>query len=109
MKHLEEEKGLGKPKHRNKDWVIEYRWKSLADFNKYPSYYFKEEYGDDWRPLRWGSKYHSLKAAQEALKTKLKGLDTQKGNFMYRFVEMYMGQDFRIRNTKTGEIYVHTA
>jgi hypothetical protein len=36
-KYLEEDKPVSKPgKKKSKDWIVEYKWKSIEDFNKYP-------------------------------------------------------------------------
>lgn len=103
-KFTDDDKGLGKPNKKSKDWVIEYKWKSLEDFNKYPSYFFKEEYDENWKKLSFGSRFNTVKGAKEALKNRMKYLQQPKDGFWYRHYQGDLGKDFRIRNEKTNDI-----
>lgn len=111
-KYLEEEKSYGKPgKKKTKDWVVEYKWKSLEEFNKYPKSWFRSDtYSEDWRPLQYGNKFHTQKSALQSIDQFMKVAKAyHKLDIMRGFYNDKFGKDYRIRNLKTGEIYEYNS
>lgn len=106
MKYLEEEKGLGKPNKKDKPWIIEWKWKSEKDYHTYPdiTFFNKKPYTDKWQKRWFQNKFSTAKAALESLKSDLKYLDQPKDSFWEKWHNHLRGKEFRIRNTKTGEI-----
>ena len=107
-KYLEEDKPVSKPgKKKSKDWVIEYKWKSLEEYNKYPKSWFRSDtYSEEWRPLTYGNKFSSLKSAIQSIDQFMKVAESyHKSNLLTGFYDDKFGKDYRVRNLKTKEIY----
>jgi hypothetical protein len=107
-KYLEEEKPLrGITKKKSKDWIVEYKWKSLEEFNKYPKSWFRSDtYSEDWRPLLFNNKFVSLKSAIQSIEQFMKvARSYHKNDIMTGFYDDKFGKLYRVRNLKTGEIY----
>lgn len=110
-KYLKEEKGVSAPpnKKKTKDWIVEYKWKSLEDYNKYPKSFYKSEcYSDQWRPLMFSNKYHSLKAAIQSIDNFIKiAVSYHSSSIMKGFYDDRFGKHYRIRNLKTNETHLY--
>ncbi len=107
-KYLEEEKNFGKPnKKKSKDWIIEYKWRSIEDYNKYPKFFFgSEDYSDKWRSLSYNNKFVSLKSAMQSVEKFMKvARSYHKNDIMRGFYDDKFGKLYRVRNLKTGEIH----
>jgi hypothetical protein len=107
-KYLEEDKPVSKPgKKKSKDWMIEYRWKSLQEYNKYPKRWYRSDtYSEEWRPVKYSNKFHTSKAAIQSIDQFMKVSQSyHKNNLLTGFYDDNFGKDFRVRNLKTGEIY----
>jgi hypothetical protein len=104
-KYLEEEKGLGKPNKKSKDWVVEYKWKSLEDYNKYPKTWFRSDtYTEEWRPLKYGNRFHTSKSAIQSIDQFMKvARSYNKSNLLTGFYNDKFGKEYRVRNVKTKE------
>lgn len=106
-KYLEEDKPVSKPgKKKSKDWIVEYKWKSLEEYNKYPkTFYRSDTYSEEWRSIQYGNKFITLKSAIQSIDQFMKvarayhKLDLMRGFYNDKF-----GKDYRVRNLKTEEI-----
>jgi hypothetical protein len=106
VKYLVKEKELGPAKkNKKKQWLIQYRWKNKAAFDKFPKDWFKEQFTEEWKPLKFGSKFSSLKAAQESLNNRLKtAISYCEGSIMYNFYARDLQKEYRFFNSQTKEI-----
>ncbi len=82
---------------KQKNWILEYRWKSLKDYNTYPGYNFftKEPFSDKYIPLHWWSKHITPSVAEEHIKKDLRSI---------YFKNRVMGKYWRVRHEITGEV-----
>lgn len=111
-KYLQEERPVNKPgKKKSKDWVVEYKWKSIEDFNKYPKTWFRSDtYSEEWRPIQFGNKFITLKSAIQSIDQFMKVARAyHKSDLMSGFYDDKFGKDYRVRNLKTGEIHPYNS
>jgi hypothetical protein len=106
-KYLKEEKGVGKPNKKSKDWVVEYKWKSLEEYNKYPkTWYRSDTYSEEWRPLTYGNRFHTSKSAIQSIDQFMKvARSYNKTNLLSGYYDDKFGKEYRVRNVKTKETY----
>jgi hypothetical protein len=105
-KYLEEEKGVGTPNKKSKDWIIEYKWKSLEEYNKYPKMWYRTDvYSEDWRPIKYSNKFHTSKSAIQSIDQFMKVAQSyHKNDLLTGFYDDRFGKEYRVRNIKTKEI-----
>lgn len=103
--YQQEEKGLGPPKKNSKDWRVEYRWIDEKSFNQFKKDWYKEKFTTEFQPVKFGSRFTSLKGAQESIKNVLKTASSvTKGGIMYDYYRKDLFKEYRIVNTRTKEI-----
>ncbi len=85
-----------KKRKYKKQWIKEWRWISLSDYNTYPKRWFDRDksYTEDWQMDTWG-KSHKPRDIEDAIKSDLRS------KYSSQFVK---GRSWRARNVITGEI-----
>ena len=102
---IQEERGIGPPRHKSKDWVVEFKWNDKKSYERYHWGWEKTGYVDEWKADHFGSKFTSLNAAIDSLHAKIKKARTSVSHDMSR--RLYEGdlyKKYRVRNLKTGDI-----
>lgn len=95
------ERDVGAPspakKEKNKkNWILEYKWKSRTDYEKYPKWFLSDKtYTEEWTQDRMYRKFNSDLAVQDYLKSQLRS------HYLVAYVK---GRDWRARNIETQEI-----
>lgn len=87
--------------------MVEYKWKSLEEFNKYPKSWFRPDtYSEDWRPLMFGNKFINLKAAIQSIDQFIKVAQSWRNSDISKgWRDDTFGKYYRVRNMKTNEIF----
>jgi hypothetical protein len=105
-KYLEEDKPVSKPgKKKSKEWIVEYKWKSLEEYNKYPKKWYRSDvYSEEWRSIAYSNKFHTSKSAIQSIDQFIKVAKAyHKNDLMTGWYDDKFGKDYRVRNLKTGE------
>jgi len=90
---------VGKPVKERKNFLVEYQWKSEEEFNMRVKFFTREKvYSTDWHKNSFGGSYFTT------LKGAISSLDSEKKKF---FSSNLKGKNWRIRNIKTGEIFIY--
>lgn len=88
--------GKGTPRKKEKIWYLEYHWMSKDHHAKHKSWLLRNQaYTSQWTRNTFGHKFMTLAGAQDHFKT-------MRPTTYFNDIE---GRDWRIRNTRTGEIY----
>jgi len=98
IKRIIREIDAGAPSKRKKEknWVIEYKWISRVDFEKYPKGWMsKKEYTDEWTEDSWNSKFRTSSGAKDHILSQIR----------HEYASPYLqGREWRTRNIISGEI-----
>jgi hypothetical protein len=79
-----------------KNWILEYRWKSKIDYEKYPKWFLSNrEYNEDWNQDRFQRKFSDDIAVKEYLKSQLRS------HYHLTYIK---GREWRGRNIETQKI-----
>lgn len=82
-------------KKKEKNWILEYKWRSKKDFEMYPKTFSSREYSEDWQKTSWNYKFRTPEGAEQHLKAQMRSPYLE---------DTIKGRDWRVRSLITLEI-----
>lgn len=84
---------LRRPTAKDKPFVVQFKWNSQEDFNKYKIW--GDKFSENWMNRRFGKRYSTKKSAIQSIHAESKKTS---------FFDHFSGRQWRVLDTKTGEI-----